>query len=141
MDALRDASYSIVSHSPLTGANVFSLQRNSFMVFHQGHPEYDSDTLLREYRRDVMRFLSGTQANYPTIPKGYFSDSATQRLMTFKDEAIALRSPALASRFPFEAEARELKHTWKPASTVLYENWLSYIADARCLGQKSEPKT
>jgi homoserine trans-succinylase len=32
-------------------------QRNSLLVFFQGHLEYEAQTLLLEYRRDVGRYL------------------------------------------------------------------------------------
>ena len=37
----------------------------SLFVFLQGHPEYDPTTLLREYRRDVGRFLRRERDGYP----------------------------------------------------------------------------
>jgi homoserine O-succinyltransferase/O-acetyltransferase len=36
---------------------MFVKYNRSLFVLLQGHPEYDSATLLREYRRDVGRFL------------------------------------------------------------------------------------
>ena len=40
-------------------STLFAKQDGSFFLFFQGHPEYEADTLLREYRRDVARFLAG----------------------------------------------------------------------------------
>ena len=100
------------------------------MVFFQGHPEYHSCTLLREYRRDVARYLAGTHSQYQTLPQGYFSEPAGARLAQFRGLAIAQRSPQLISQFPFEAEARELTDTWQASSIILYANWLSYIEQA-----------
>jgi homoserine O-succinyltransferase len=62
VDALRDAGYSIVSASAASGADMFTKQAGSLLVFFQGHPEYEDTTLLREYRRDVGRYLRGQQA-------------------------------------------------------------------------------
>ena len=30
-------------------------------VYTQGHPEYDANSLLKEYKREVFRFLNGEQ--------------------------------------------------------------------------------
>lgn len=136
MNELQAAGYSIASSSSLSGANVFTLEQRSFMVFLQGHPEYDEGTLLREYRRDVTRFLSGSQDDYPTLPYGYVSEAASQRLQVFRNLATADKSAEWAARFPFEAELREVKHTWKNSSIALYENWLSYLAEGREARQK-----
>jgi homoserine O-succinyltransferase len=136
---LRNAGYAIASESVTTGANVFTKQGRSLLVFFQGHPEYESGTLLREYRRDISRFLSGLNPQYPTLPRGYFSESASARLAEFREQAIAHRSPEWISRFPFEAEAKELVHSWKAHSTILYANWLSHIEKERGTPRKLAP--
>src|SRR2546429_8228110 len=33
------------------------------------YPEYEDTTLLKEYRRDVGRYLSGQQSYYPRLPQ------------------------------------------------------------------------
>jgi homoserine O-succinyltransferase/O-acetyltransferase len=137
---LRDAGYTIASESTTTGANVITMHRQSLMVFFQGHPEYESWTLLREYRRDVARFLAGANPHYPTLPQGYFSEPAIQRLNEFRESAMAQRSPQWISNFPFETEARELTHSWKAASIILYANWLSFIAQALDAARKPAPQ-
>ena len=60
--------YVILRESDEAGVDLFSLDKNSRFVFLQGHPEYDTDTLAREYRRDVGRFLRGEREHYPKIP-------------------------------------------------------------------------
>ena len=56
-EALISRGYRVLSRSSQTGADLFVGNRDSLDVFFQGHPEYEPDTLLREYRRDVGRFL------------------------------------------------------------------------------------
>ena len=48
----------------------------SLFLFLQGHPEYEAGTLLREYRRDIARFLRGEREHYPAVPQGYFDARA-----------------------------------------------------------------
>ena len=50
---------------------VKSTDSRRFFIF--GHPEYDADTLRREYERDVARGLD------PEIPKNYFPDDDPAR--------------------------------------------------------------
>ncbi|MFV2033424.1 MAG: homoserine O-succinyltransferase, partial [Gammaproteobacteria bacterium] len=40
-------------------------------VFLQGHPEYDSISLLKEYKRDAMAYLAGDADEYPQFPRNY----------------------------------------------------------------------
>jgi homoserine O-succinyltransferase len=131
VEALRAAGYVVLSFSPKTGADAFVRHERSLMLFFQGHPEYDSTTLLKEYRRDVGRYLNGEQADYPTMPRGYLSAEARARLEEFKQRSLAQRAPPLIEQFPFAAVADGLTNTWRAAAVTLYSNWLDYIAADR----------
>jgi homoserine O-succinyltransferase len=134
VDELRTAGYEVLSFSPETGADAFVRHERSLMLFFQGHPEYEATTLLKEYRRDVGRFLSGQQAHYPTLPHGYLSAAAAAALEQFKQQALAERSASLLEQFPFTAAAASLANTWRPAAVALYRNWFNFIAAARTRG-------
>jgi homoserine O-succinyltransferase len=96
-------------------------------VLLQGHPEYTRFTLLREYRRDVRRYLSG-QGQYPQIPAGYLGDEGVKLLSEFRQSATAgAASPALMDHFPFEAVAHHANCSWRRASRVLVGNWLQEV--------------
>ena len=128
VEALRPAGYQILSFSPETGADAFVRHEQSLMLFFQGHPEYEDRTLLKEYRRDVGRYLNGQQSRYPTLPQGYLTAEASAALEAFKARALAERSAALLESFPFAAAAATLRNTWRPAAVTLYRNWLDFIA-------------
>ena len=131
VEALRAAGYEILSFSPESGADAFVRHDQSLMLFFQGHPEYEDTTLLKEYRRDVGRYLNGQQSHYPTLPQGYLSAEGRALLEAFEARALAERSPALLEDFPFAAAAATLRNTWRPAAVTLYRNWLDFIAAAR----------
>jgi homoserine O-succinyltransferase/O-acetyltransferase len=132
VDALRQAGYTVVSSSPETGADMFTRQtRRSLFVFFQGHPEYEETTLLREYRRDVGRFLRGQQSNYPTLPHEYFSPAALELLSAFEQRALAAPSQELFAEFPAAAIADSLRNTWGTGAAGIYRNWLARLTAAR----------
>lgn len=60
-DELMSCGYQVLARSADAGVDTFIKQYKSLFVFFQGHPEYESDTLLLEYRRDVARYLRGIQ--------------------------------------------------------------------------------
>jgi homoserine O-succinyltransferase len=101
------------------------------MVFFQGHPEYEDTSLLKEYRRDVGRFLRGQQPHYPTLPQGYFAPESAGVLEDFRQQALAAPSPDLLQSFPSAALAASVQNTWHAAAVTIYENWLSHIARTR----------
>ena len=136
--ALRAAGYTLLSSSAETGADAFARQERSLLLFFQGHPEYEDTTLLKEYRRDVARYLSGQQPHYPTLPCGYLSADAAAALTAFREQAIAERSAALIERFPYAAVAATLRNTWRPAAVAIYRNWLAFIAAARTAARAAE---
>jgi homoserine O-succinyltransferase len=130
-DALRDAGYTIVSASATSGADMFTKQAGSLLVFFQGHPEYEDTTLLREYRRDVGRFLRGQQAHYPTLPHGYFPAAALELLSAFEARARGEPSAELLADFPMTPIAATLRNTWSAEASGIYRNWLALLAGAK----------
>jgi hypothetical protein len=61
---------------PGGGPDLFIRQTQSLFVYFQGYPEHDPDTLAREYRRGIGRFLAGERDDYPEMPHGYFNKAA-----------------------------------------------------------------
>jgi homoserine O-succinyltransferase len=123
-DALGDAGYFLLSVSNGAGVNIFVRHRRSQMVFLQGHPEYDSAALLKEYRRDVHRFLEGQSDGYPSMPRNYFGEDARQRLDAFREDVLS-NGKAEPLAFPFLPEHLMPGHTWRDGAVRFYRNWLS----------------
>jgi homoserine O-succinyltransferase len=131
IEQLRDAGYAILTSSPETGADMFIKQSRSLLIFFQGHPEYDETTLLREYRRDVGRFLRGQQPRYPRLPQEYFPPGALELLNAFERRALTAPAATLLSQFPTAAIADTLRNTWDAGAARIYRNWLAQLASAQ----------
>ena len=126
--SLVSEGYTILSRSDETGADCFVKQhgRSLFMYF-QGHPEYEAQSLLGEYRRDIGRFLRQEAEAYPTMPSGYFSKGAEETLATFERDAVLDRRPELLSNFPVDQLAKGLRNAWRYPATCMYRNWILYM--------------
>ena len=128
--ALIDAGYRIVvgSGAAGTGWSVAAREQgDGIFVLCQGHPEYSTLSLLREYRRDVRRCLFGRGAvPYPRLPVGYLGEEAVETLTEFERRAGAtdVDPPELWPSFPFEEVAATVENSWASASATLYANWL-----------------
>ena len=83
-DELAANGYSVLTRSRGCGVDIFIKQFKSLFVFFQGHPEYEADTLLREYRRDVGRYLRGETETYPSLPRSYFDEDTAQALTALR---------------------------------------------------------
>jgi homoserine O-succinyltransferase/O-acetyltransferase len=128
--ALVTAGYRVVVGSSRSGAGWSVAARekgDALFVLCQGHPEYSTLSLLREYRRDVRRCLFGRGAlPYPRLPDGYLGDEAVETLMEFKRRASAtdMDPRELWPTFPFDEVAATVENSWALASATLYSNWL-----------------
>jgi homoserine O-succinyltransferase len=102
-------------------------KKRSLFVHFQGHPEYGAQTLLKEYRRDIKRFLRAERETYPSMPKGYFDLAATRLLTDFRDIVLSDRREELMEGFPEAALVGTLQKTWHSSATTIYRNWLRYV--------------
>src|SRR5205823_3861572 len=65
-DALTTCGYVVLTKSAEAGVDSFvKKKKESLFVHFQGHPEYSARTLLKEYRRDIRRFLKMERETYP----------------------------------------------------------------------------
>ena len=128
-EALTSRGYTILMQAAEAGVDLFVKQkRKSLFVHFQGHPEYGSHTLSKEYRRDIRRYLNRERETYPSMPQGYFHAEATKILDEFRENALRHRHDDLLTVFPEAAVAEYLQNTWHTAAKRLYCNWLQFLA-------------
>ena len=125
--ALASCGYKILTRSAVAGVDAFCKRERSFFLFFQGHPEYEADTLLREYRRDIGRFLRGEQEHYPAMPQGFFNVEKIAIANEFRDRALVDRRHDLIDSFPMSSLEAGLERTWRTSSIGIYRNWIGYL--------------
>jgi homoserine O-succinyltransferase len=127
-DALVASGYVVLTQSAEGGVDSFvKKKKQSLFVHFQGHPEYGAQTLLREYRRDIKRFLRQERETYPSMPKGYFDTAATRLLTDFREGVLSDRREELMESFPEAAVVGSLQKTWHSPAMNIYRNWLQYL--------------
>jgi homoserine O-succinyltransferase len=127
-DALAACGYFVLTQSVEGGVDSFvKKKKQSLFVHFQGHPEYAAQTLLKEYRRDVKRFLRRERETYPSVPKNYFDAAAARLLTDFRDVVLSDRREELMREFPEAALAGGLHNTWRSSAMSIYRNWLQYL--------------
>lgn len=138
-DKLTSYGYSVLTRAPGAGADIFVKQHNSLFAFFQGHPEYESDTLLLEYRRDIVRYFRRDTATYPLLPRNYFDHETRLALTALQN--LAMRTPReelLTAVLEVLGKSR-IENTWYSAATCIYRNWLEYVCAQKQLRLKSTP--
>jgi homoserine O-succinyltransferase len=133
-DELKAAGYDIVTRSHDGDVDAFVKQRASLFVFFQGHPEYDGDAILLEYRRDIKRFLRRERDVYPPAPNGY-SNPAWSEL---QKRALAVRREDVIEEFADALATGAITNTWRKNAVRIYHNWLLYLAEQRRLRDRAK---
>ncbi len=98
------------------------------IVYFQGHPEYDQSSLLKEYKREVSRFLNREIDSPPPYPEHYFSHQCEDVAERYLRDALAARSRGDAlPEFP-EADFEPFLHnTWADSGKAVFNNWLGLV--------------
>lgn len=94
-------------------------------VCFQGHPEYDNISLIKEYKREVGRYINHETDVYPPFPRHYL-DLYSRTLLEEYGERVRLarkegRSPPL---FPETLFRDRLGNTWHDSGEALVGNWI-----------------
>jgi homoserine O-succinyltransferase/O-acetyltransferase len=126
-EQLADCGYKVLTRSASAGVDTFIKQQKRLFVFFQGHPEYESDTLLREYRRDAGRYIKGEAPRYPLMPESYFDETTVEELAAFEEEAVSRRSEGLLPELNAILGNIKIANTWQASATGIYRNLLSHI--------------
>ncbi|MEM7564091.1 MAG: homoserine O-succinyltransferase [Pseudomonadota bacterium] len=97
-------------------------------VFFQGHPEYDTISLLKEYKRDVNLFISGDLENYPPMPDHYFGQFESAVFREYQSRVEACRSSGdPVPEFPESLIIPGLDNTWHDTASAVIGKWVGLI--------------
>ncbi|MDE3176661.1 MAG: homoserine O-succinyltransferase [Pseudomonadota bacterium] len=114
--------YLVLTRAGDAGVDMFAKDDDHLALLFQGHPEYDGDTLAREYRRDVGRALKDGAA--PAPPVNYY-DPETERAL--RAHVAAMMAGVEAPHLPgYALSAPEA--TWRVRDGVVIGNWLATIS-------------
>ena len=143
--ALEACGYQVLTQSEDAGADTFvrpdgASRNRSLFVFFQGHPEYESNSLLLEYRRDIQRFLQQQRDVYPSMPQGYFGDSVVAQLNAFKQRAISDRREESLADFSLTDLAANVRNSWRATAIGVYGNWLRHLCSQKELRLKAQTR-
>jgi homoserine O-succinyltransferase len=131
---LVDAGYAILTRSDEAGVDMFVRPQAGQFLFCQGHPEYEPETLLREYRRDVARYLRNERATYPDLPVGYFDAASRYAAALFRQRAEPARDAEFASVFPYHCLLSGIDRTWYLSGADIVATWLLHACASRVGG-------
>ena len=125
---LRDAGVQVLIESLEGDFHLGTSPDGLRSVYLQGHPEYDTVSLLKEYKREVGRYLLGEITAAPPVPERYFDDQAARVAHDHLEQALLARdSGRPIPEFPEERLARDLHNTWTDTGKAVFNNWLGLV--------------
>jgi homoserine O-succinyltransferase len=126
-EQLEQAGLKVLVDSDDAGAHLAVSPDQFRFIYFQGHPEYDAISLLKEYKREVMRYLDGARDDAPEFPENYFSEKARAIATQFIAAASANKSGAAAPKFPDDRLQVCVDNTWGDTGKAIVNNWLGLV--------------
>lgn len=122
------AGLHILVESEVAGPHLAVSPDGFRIVFNQGHPEYDTVSLLKEYKREVAGFTQGDRADYPPLVENYFPPGVCAILEEHADRVIAAKHGGRAvPEFPEALIAPALDNTWHDTAEAVINNWIGKV--------------
>ena len=126
--AMETAGIRVLVESDDVGVHLAVSPDQFRSVYLQGHPEYDAISLLKEYKREVYRFLSGELDSPPPFPENYLSSEAQDISSRFFEKAAqAQRDGAELPEFPEHELSHLVDNTWGDTGKAIVNNWLGLV--------------
>ena len=88
---MDSAGLLVLAEGDDAGVHLATSKAGFRFVFFQGHPEYDNNSLLKEYKRDVILYAVGKTNVYPPFPDNYFSKNDQKKCATTGLRTVLVR--------------------------------------------------
>jgi homoserine O-succinyltransferase len=125
---LEQADYVVLTSSPRHGVDSFTKCFGSQFVFLQGHPEYDANTLAREYRRDIDLYLRGESDRIPARPRGYFGAEAEAKLGAVDSRTHDHRPQQQIPDLSIIEALAPAQAIWRQGAISFFRSWIQMVA-------------
>lgn len=125
---LRAAGVRVLAETADGGFHLGTSPDGLRTVYFQGHPEYDTVSLLKEYDRELRRYLAGEIEGSPPPPQNYLSPAATRLVNQHLEEALAARDAGRpVPPLPQQQVLAHVDNTWVDTGRALFANWLGLV--------------
>jgi homoserine O-succinyltransferase len=119
----ESAGLHVLAESETAGVHLAVSPDGLRTVFFQGHPEYDTVSLLKEYKRDQLLAAQGKLPDYPPFPENYFNTFARSLLREYESK---LRD-GTAGDYPEKLLLAHLDNTWHDTAEAVVGNWIGCV--------------
>ena len=136
---LEASGLTVLAESPEGGVHMAASPDQFRVIYMQGHPEYDANSLLKEYRRELYRYANNERDNPPPLPENYFSDDGERHALAALDAAARARETGADFDDTLEADVEgSLDNTWGDTAKAIINNWLGLVYGVTNLDRKQQ---
>jgi homoserine O-succinyltransferase len=127
-EQFSEAGLRVLVKSDKIGVHLATSADGLRVVFFQGHPEYDTISLLKEYKREVVLYARGEREDYPPFPENYFRTREKALLDEFRLHVDRARADGVEPPdFPERLIEKRLDNTWHDTAEAVVGNWMGAI--------------
>jgi homoserine O-succinyltransferase len=125
---LAEAGLKILVESENKDVHLATSEDGFRLVFSQGHPEYDVISLLKEYKREVGRYIFKETGEYPPFPENYFTLTSMAVLDEYRHRVdVAMKDNKAIPEFPETLLINTLDNTWHDSAEAVMNNWIGKV--------------
>jgi len=122
------AGLHVLVESDVAGVHLAVSEDGLRIVFFQGHPEYDTISLLKEYKREVNRYAMGETEEYPPFPSNYLRARSRAILEEYARSVLRAREcSAPLAEMPEHLITPWLDNTWHDTAEAVINNWIGKV--------------
>jgi len=127
-EQLEKAGLKVLVESDDAGVHLAVSPDQFRIIYFQGHPEYDAISLLKEYKREVLRYIDGALDDVPPFPENYFSAEAGEIASRFLEVVQSAKESGDAMpKFPDTRLQACVDNTWGDTGKAIINNWLGLV--------------
>lgn len=127
-DQFESAGLRVLVESEQAGVHLAVSGDGFRVVYFQGHPEYDTVSLIKEFKREALRFAQGARPDYPPFPDNYFGVQTRAILDEYRGRLeAAMEAGDELPEFPESLVANGLDNTWHDTAEAIVGNWIGKI--------------
>ena len=129
---LEDAGLCVLAEGVEAGVYVAVSRTPVEFLFLQGHPEYDANSLLKEFKREVRRFNDGLIPEFPRVPAHCFGADALETVAALRVASVdAKTNGGSVPCFPEAQLEGGVRNVWRTSGGQLFDNLLRLIHEAK----------
>ena len=122
------AGLRVLVESEAVGVHLATSADGLRVVMFQGHQEYDTVSLLKEYQREVLRYNGGDREDVPPLPEHYFNEQQSALVNEYRYRYS--QAASAGTELPVFPEALlhpGLDNTWHDTGEAVVGKWVGLV--------------